>query len=112
MLLVYISGFEEVETFLKKKVIKDFYAYLIPRYFIFFYDLEKYRDTLRGFYINLEEEVPGPLLRDSEDVIRTIENIDEVMEQYKGNYECFYEKFCGWEKGNATKQVVEHVFKS
>ncbi|MDM5200769.1 CDP-glycerol glycerophosphotransferase family protein [Fictibacillus enclensis] len=67
-------------------MIKDFYAYLIPRYFIFFYDLEKYRDTLRGFYINLEEEVPGPLLRDSEDVFRTIENIDEVKEQYTMNF--------------------------
>ncbi|MDN4526069.1 bifunctional glycosyltransferase/CDP-glycerol:glycerophosphate glycerophosphotransferase [Fictibacillus fluitans] len=88
------------------------YANLKRPILFYTYDLEKYRDTLRGFYINMEEEVPGPLLRDSEDVIRTIENIDEVMEQYKGNYERFYEKFCGWEKGNATKQVVKQVFKS
>ena len=27
------------------------------------YDLEKYRDVLRGFYLDIEKELPGPILK-------------------------------------------------
>jgi len=74
------------------------------------YDLEKYRDTLRGFYIDVEEEVPGPLLKTSEDVIEAIENIEEISDQYKEKYDVFYEKFCNWDEGNASEKVVKQVF--
>ncbi|EIT83872.1 teichoic acid biosynthesis protein F [Fictibacillus macauensis ZFHKF-1] len=88
------------------------YANLKRPILFYTYDLEKYRDTLRGFYINIEEEVPGPLLRDSEAVIATLLNLDETVKAYEANYERFYEKFCGWEQGNATKKVIDHVFGS
>lgn len=86
------------------------YANLKRPILFYTYDLEKYRDTLRGFYINMETEVPGPLLRDSDEVISTLQNLDQVEKQFKGNYDRFYDKYCGWEKGTATKKVVERVF--
>ena len=42
------------------------------------YDLEKYRDVLRGFYIDMENELPGPLLFDTDQVVDAIENIDMI----------------------------------
>ncbi|MDQ0269114.1 bifunctional glycosyltransferase/CDP-glycerol:glycerophosphate glycerophosphotransferase [Cytobacillus purgationiresistens] len=75
------------------------------------YDLEKYRDTLRGFYIDMEEEVPGPLLKSTEEIISAISNIEEVERQYEDKYARFYNKFCGWEKGHATEKAVQTVFK-
>jgi len=86
------------------------YANLQRPILFYTYDLEKYRDTLRGFYFNLEEEAPGPLLQTSDEVLTTIKNIDDISEQYRGKYEAFYEKFCSWEDGNASKNVVEQVF--
>jgi CDP-glycerol glycerophosphotransferase len=86
------------------------YANLKRPILFYTYDLEKYRDTLRGFYINMEEEVPGPLLETTEEIIDSIENINIVKENYQLKYDHFYEKFCAWEKGTATKQVVEKVF--
>ncbi|WP_239454432.1 bifunctional glycosyltransferase/CDP-glycerol:glycerophosphate glycerophosphotransferase [Bacillus suaedaesalsae] len=86
------------------------YANLKRPILFYTYDLEKYRDTLRGFYINMENEVPGPLLMTSDEVIDSIKNINEVTEKYKYTYDQFYEKICGWEKGNATEQVVKRVF--
>ena len=38
------------------------YANLKRPMLFFTYDLEKYRDVLRGFYFDIEREVPGPLL--------------------------------------------------
>ncbi|KAF0819023.1 CDP-glycerol:poly(glycerophosphate) glycerophosphotransferase [Bacillus sp. ZZV12-4809] len=77
----------------------------------FTYDLEKYRDTLRGFYIDMEKEVPGPLLKTTEEIIDSILNIEDVEEKYRERYQNFYDRICQWEKGNATEQVVKQVFK-
>ena len=55
------------------------------------YDLEKYRDTLRGFYFNIEKEVPGPLLFTTEEVIDAINHIDFLHREYNQRYEEFYQ---------------------
>ena len=75
------------------------------------YDLEKYRDVLRGFYIDIEKEVPGPLLFTTEEVIHGVKNIDKIKQDYQVRYDEFYDRFCGWEDGQASKKVVESVFK-
>lgn len=75
------------------------------------YDLEKYRDVLRGFYIDIEKEVPGPLLFTTEEVVESIKNIDAIEQKYRSRYEEFYDRFCGWEDGQASKKVVESVFR-
>lgn len=36
------------------------------------YDLDKYEQELRGFYIDIYSEVPGPLLKTTEEVIDAI----------------------------------------
>ena len=87
------------------------YANLKRPILFFTYDLEKYRDTLRGFYIDVENEVPGPLLKTSDDVIASIKHIESIQQAYQNKYEAFYDKFCSWENGTASKQVVEEVFK-
>ena len=67
----------------------------LKRPILFFtYDLEKYRDTLRGFYINMETEVPGPLLKTTDDIIESIQNINQIEEQYRDKYDTFYGRFC------------------
>lgn len=86
------------------------YANLKRPMLFFTYDLEKYRDVLRGFYIDIEEELPGPLVFTSEEVIASIKNIDGIKEKYSERYEQFYEKFCGLEEGNASEKVARAVF--
>jgi CDP-glycerol glycerophosphotransferase len=86
------------------------YANLKRPMLFFTYDLEKYRDVLRGFYIDMVKEVPGPLLFTSDEVIDAIKNINNITEEYKERYEAFYEKFCGLEDGHASQKVAEAVF--
>ncbi len=87
------------------------YAGLKRPMLFYTYDLEKYRDDLRGFYIDMETEVPGPLLLTTEEVVEAIENIDAVNETYQERYERFYKRFCGWEDGHAAEKIVDFVFK-
>ncbi|WP_178076312.1 CDP-glycerol glycerophosphotransferase family protein, partial [Pseudomonas sp. 2822-15] len=45
------------------------YANLKRPILFFTYDINKYKDTLRGFYLDFENEAPGPLLKESDDVL-------------------------------------------
>ena len=86
------------------------YANLKRPILFYTYDLEKYRDMLRGFYIDMEREVPGPLLFTTEEVIEAIKRIDAISLQYQERYETFYERFCGWEDGHASENIAKEVF--
>ena len=86
------------------------YANLKRPILFFMYDIEKYRDALRGFYFDIEKELPGPILKTSDEVIASIQNLSRMEEQYKSKYEMFYDKYCGWENGTSAKQVVQAVF--
>jgi CDP-glycerol glycerophosphotransferase len=86
------------------------YANLKRPMLFFTYDLEKYRDVLRGFYIDIEKEVPGPLLFTTEEVVDAVKNIASIQKEYADRYETFYHRFCEWEDGHASQKVVESVF--
>lgn len=74
------------------------------------YDLDKYENVLRGFYIDIRSEVPGPLLYTTEEVIDAVENIDDITEKYSEKYDEFYDRFCYIEDGNASKRIVEEIW--
>ncbi|MEK5524015.1 bifunctional glycosyltransferase/CDP-glycerol:glycerophosphate glycerophosphotransferase [Heyndrickxia sp. FSL W8-0423] len=86
------------------------YANLKRPILFFTYDLEKYRDTLRGFYIDMENDIPGPMLKTTEEIISAIKKIELVENEYKRKYDDFYKKFCEWDNGKATENIVAHIF--
>lgn len=73
----------------------------------FTYDIEKYQNQLRGFYIDMYQDLPGPLLMTNEEVVDAIEHIDQISEQYKERYELFYEHFCCFDDGHASQKAAE-----
>nr|MCR5692124.1 CDP-glycerol glycerophosphotransferase family protein [Eubacterium sp.] len=76
----------------------------------FMYDLEKYRGTLRGFYFDAEEEVPGPIVQTNDQLVEAIKNAEKLSQTYGEKYDAFYQKYCGWEDGTSTEKVVKEVF--
>lgn len=86
------------------------YANLRRPVLFFTYDIEKYGEQLRGFYIDMETELPGPLLMTNDAVVDAIENISGIEEEYKERYDAFYDRFCSWDDGRASEKVVEAVF--
>ncbi|QVQ53589.1 CDP-glycerol glycerophosphotransferase family protein [Spiractinospora alimapuensis] len=76
----------------------------------FTYDLDSYRDELRGFYFDFEEVAPGPLLRTSDEVIEALAEVDGVASAYQERYTSFTRQFCPLDDGGATARVVDRVF--
>ncbi|MCV3741243.1 bifunctional glycosyltransferase family 2 protein/CDP-glycerol:glycerophosphate glycerophosphotransferase [Lentilactobacillus hilgardii] len=87
------------------------YAILGKPILFFIYDYQKYADNLRGFYLDMQKDLPGPLLKTTEEVISTIQDLPAVERRYLLKYVNFSDRFNAWEKGNAAKKVVTKIFK-
>jgi len=88
------------------------YAILNRPMLFFTYDLEDYRDTLRGFNFDFVAEAPGPLLKTSDEVIQSIVNIDKVAQDHDEALQKFRKKFCEYEKGTASEQIYQRVMQN
>jgi CDP-glycerol glycerophosphotransferase len=85
------------------------YAHLGRPMLFFTYDLEHYRDTLRGFYFDFERDAPGPLIRTSRELVTALRDIDTVAEEYRDRFDRFQRLFCDLDDGHATARVVDRM---
>jgi CDP-glycerol glycerophosphotransferase len=76
------------------------------------YDLEHYRDDLRGFYFDLPEIAPGPVVRSSTDLIKAIADVETFATESVQKYRRFQDTFCSLEDGHATERVLDLLFPS
>ncbi|MFW6640082.1 bifunctional glycosyltransferase/CDP-glycerol:glycerophosphate glycerophosphotransferase [Nocardiopsis algeriensis] len=74
---------------------------------LYTYDYEKYRNETRGLSFDLAEHAPGPLLRNTDEVIGVLEDLDTFQAETKEQYREFRELFCPYEDGGASARVVE-----
>lgn len=118
----FVRDFSDYESIEKLYLISDIlitdyssvmfdYAILDRPILFYTYDLELYRDNLRGFNLDFEEEAPGPLIKESHELIRAIENIEDVKVENAERMKKFREKYCQYEKGNASEQIFNTVFR-
>jgi CDP-glycerol glycerophosphotransferase len=75
----------------------------------FTYDLEHYRDRLRGFYFDVER-LPGPRLMTSDELIAGIRDAGPLRRAHDDAYRAFVDDFCAWDDGAAAGRFVDQVF--
>ncbi|WP_283678811.1 CDP-glycerol glycerophosphotransferase family protein [Lentilactobacillus sp. Marseille-Q4993] len=88
------------------------FANLMRPILFYSYDLEHYRDELRGFYFDYNEsELPGPLVTDTDSFYSRISEFDKKgnYPEFQANLERFNQRFCAWEDGTAAKRVVNEI---
>ncbi len=73
------------------------------------YDLEAYRDDLRGFYFDLEELAPGPVTRTSDELADALVDLPGLRRQHADGYAEFRRLFTHLEDGRAAERL-ERVF--
>jgi CDP-glycerol glycerophosphotransferase len=74
------------------------------------YDLDAYRDEIRGFYLDFMASAPGPLLPTTDAVAAALQDLDGVRDTYSDRYEAFRAGFCELDDGQASARVVDAVF--
>ena len=78
----------------------------------FTYDLEHYRDTLRGFYFDFENEAPGPLIPTSAELLaalRALADSGSLPGGHDARYERFRATHCHLDDGGAARRVVDRM---
>ena len=77
---------------------------------VFAYDLEHYRDRLRGFTLDLEAEAPGPVLLDQQALTSALLDLPAVAAAHAERYARFVERFCALEDGRASERVLQALW--
>lgn len=81
---------------------------ILKRPMIFFtYDLEDYKDNLRGFYFDFLEEAPGPVVLTNEELLASIKNYD--YDEFADKYSAFHDKFNHCDDGKASQKIVDLI---
>jgi CDP-glycerol glycerophosphotransferase len=75
----------------------------------FTYDIDDYRDRLRGFYFDFEPVAPGPLLPTDGELFDALDDLPAVNAAYAERYAEFRETFCRLEDGRAGERVVARL---
>lgn len=83
------------------------YSLLKRPMFFFAYDLEDYKDNLRGFYFDFLNEAPGPISKDTKQLVSDILHYDETV--WSNKYDAFREKYNHADDGWASKKVVDMI---
>lgn len=82
------------------------YANLKRPMLFYMYDLEEYKEELRGFYFDLDI-LPGPIVKTQEDLENEILNISSYDERFKEKYKAFNDKFNYLDDGDSSKRVID-----
>ncbi|MFG2592689.1 CDP-glycerol glycerophosphotransferase family protein [Streptomyces sp. NPDC048438] len=73
------------------------------------YDLEHYRDTVRGFCLDFETRAPGPLLVTTQEVAQSLRAAPAHADVHAEAYESFRRDYCGPAGGDATRRVADRL---
>ncbi|MGW8886724.1 bifunctional glycosyltransferase/CDP-glycerol:glycerophosphate glycerophosphotransferase [Streptomyces sp. NPDC055749] len=73
------------------------------------YDLEHYRDTVRGFCLDFETRAPGPLLVTTDEVAQALRTTDVLAARHTDAYESFRRDYCDLDDGGAASRVADRL---
>ncbi|MEV7915340.1 bifunctional glycosyltransferase/CDP-glycerol:glycerophosphate glycerophosphotransferase [Streptomyces griseus] len=73
------------------------------------YDLEHYRDTVRGFCLDFETRAPGPLLVTTDEVAQALRDTGSLAARHADAYESFRRDYCDLDDGGAAARVADRL---
>ena len=70
-------------------------------------DLDDYSGKLRGTYFDLAEEAPGPVLKNTGEVIDALRDLDQLRTEYADRYAGWQQKYNPYDDGHASERAVD-----
>ena len=112
-----VAHYDEInELYLVSDIIMTDYSSVffdfanLKRPMIFYmYDLDEYKNSLRDFYISLDE-LPGPIAKNQDELEYILENLESEKKKYNEKYEKFNKKFNYLDDGDASYRVIKEIF--
>ncbi|MDU0402416.1 Teichoic acid poly(glycerol phosphate) polymerase [Lactococcus lactis] len=82
------------------------YANLNRPIYFYMYDFEQYEQELRGFYLNVPDELPNDVITREDDLLVKINNEDFDYERLRK----FNQVFNSWNDGKVSSKVAKRIF--
>jgi len=114
--VIDVTGYPETSQLLlaadalvtdSSSVMFDFSVTGKPMYFLV-PDLDHYRGQLRGFYFDLAERAPGPLVRTQDELVAAMAD-EGHRERYAERYAAWQRQFNALDDGRAAQRVVDRI---
>lgn len=74
------------------------------------YDLDLYASQIRGFYLDVHDDLPGPVVEMSTQLVELLGDLPKVVRDYAQRYSAFQQRFCSLNDGHVTQRVIRAVF--
>lgn len=112
-----VSSYEDINDLyiISDMLITDYsssmfdYADLKRPMIFYMYDLDHYRDESNGFYFDPYEVLPGPIVKNDDELIDAVIYQNENF-KYDDKYINFNAKFNPWDDGHVSERVIKKVF--
>jgi len=73
-------------------------------------DLDRFEE-IRGLYLDLSTQAPGPLLFEQSEVVDALRSLDRITAAYAERYASFTRRYAPHDDGKATVRLVDHVWR-
>lgn len=87
------------------------YAILERPILFYMYDLEKYKNNIRGFYLDIYKDLPGDVVENTEELLSKIIYLENNKNLYINKIRKFNTRFNDMNDGKATTRVLNTLFK-
>ena len=84
------------------------YAILERPMLFYMYDMEEYRDEMRGFYLDIKE-LPGPVIKTEKELVEALNAFTEIDENYQKEISHFNAEYNRMNDGNASERLVNYL---
>ena len=84
---------------------------LLRRPMVFYaYDWEEYSKDLRGTYVDLLDEAPGPVARTEDELFAALADLRTMGASYEARLKEFVDKYGEYDRGDAAARIVDRFF--
>jgi CDP-glycerol glycerophosphotransferase len=73
------------------------------------YDYDDYVKLRGGFYLDYKNDLPGPIVYNEKDLVNTIDNLDNIMNKYRGKVKKFNKKYNSLNDGHVSERFVNKL---
>lgn len=87
------------------------YANLKRPMLFYMYDLDHYKDELRGFYFDVAE-LPGDIIKSEASIVEDLADLEAYQRRFADKYAAFNRKFNYLDDAEASKRVIDKVFEA
>ena len=85
------------------------YALLNRPIFFYMYDLKEYAEKIRGFYLNIYNDLPGKIIVDEAELLSLIKDNQKYIEENKTKIKHFNLIYNNLQDGQCSRRIIEKI---